>query len=188
MKINGNAIRPGNVIEHKGRLWRAVKIQHTQPGKGGAYLQVELKDIRDGTKLNERFRASEDVERVRLDQSEYQYLYAEGDLLTFMDQGTYEQVSLNSDLVGEPIHFLQDGMIVIIESYEGEAIGVMLPESVTMEVVEADPVVKGQTASSSYKPATLENGVRVMVPPHIEAGTRIVVNTADGGYMERAKS
>jgi translation elongation factor P/translation initiation factor 5A len=129
MKINGNAIRPGNVIEHKGRLWRAVKIQHTQPGKGGAYLQVELKDIRDGTKLNERFRASEDVERVRLDQSEYQYLYAEGDLLTFMDQGTYEQVSLNSDLVGEPIHFLQDGMIVIIESYEGEAIGVMLPES-----------------------------------------------------------
>ncbi|MDH3594138.1 MAG: elongation factor P [Rhodospirillales bacterium] len=187
MKINGNAIRPGNVIEHKGRLWRAVKIQHTQPGKGGAYLQVELKDIRDGTKLNERFRASEDVDRVRLDQSEYQYLYAEGDMLTFMDQGSYEQVSLSSDLVGEPVRFLQDGMIVTIESYEGEAIGVMLPETVTMAVVEADPVVKGQTASSSYKPATLENGVRVMVPPHIEAGTRIVVNTADGSYMERAK-
>jgi elongation factor P len=187
MKINGNAIRPGNVIEHKGRLWRAVKIQHTQPGKGGAYLQVEFKDIRDGTKLNERFRASEDVERVRLDQSEYQYLYAEGDMLTFMDQGTYEQVSLNSDLVGEPVRFLQDGMMVTIESYEGDPIGVMLPETVAMEVVEADPVVKGQTASSSYKPATLENGVRVMVPPHIEAGTRIVVNTADGSYMERAK-
>ena len=187
MKINGNAIRPGNVIEHKGRLWRAVKIQHTQPGKGGAYLQVELKDIRDGTKLNERFRASEDVDRVRLDQSEYQYLYAEGDMLTFMDQGSYEQVSLSSDLVGEPVRFLQDGMIVTIESYEGEAIGVMLPETVTMAVVEADPVVKGQTASPSCKPATLENGVRVMVPPHIEAGTRIVVNTADGSYMERAK-
>ncbi len=188
MKINGNAIRPGNVIEHKGRLWRAVKIQHTQPGKGGAYLQVELKDIRGGTKLNERFRASEDVERVRLDQSEHQYLYAEGDMLTFMDQGSYEQVFLNGDLVGEPARFLQDGMIVTIESYEGDPIGVMLPETVTMEVVEADPVVKGQTASSSYKPATLENGVRVMVPPHIEAGTRIVVNTADGSYMERAKS
>jgi elongation factor P len=187
MKINGNAIRPGNVIEHKGRLWRAVKIQHTQPGKGGAYLQVELKDIRDGTKLNERFRASEDVERVRLDQRQYQYLYAEGDMLTFMDQDSYEQVSLNSDLVGEPVRFLQDGMIVTIESYEGDPIGVMLPESVTMEVVEADPVVKGQTASSSYKPAVLENGERVMVPPHIEVGTRIVVNTADGSYMERAK-
>ena len=117
MKINGNAIRPGNVIEHKGRLWRAVKIQHTQPGKGGAYLQVELKDIRDGTKLNERFRASEDVERVRLDQRDYQYLYAEGDMLTFMDQESYEQVSLDSDLVGEPVRFLQDGMIVAIESY-----------------------------------------------------------------------
>ncbi len=187
MKINGNAIRPGNVIEHKGRLWRAVKIQHTQPGKGGAYLQVELKDIRGGTKLNERFRASEDVERVRLDQKEYQYLYADGDLLTFMDQETYDQVTLNSDLVGEPVQFLQDGMVVMIESYEGDPISVLLPDSVVMEVVEADPVVKGQTASSSYKPGTLENGVRVMVPPHIEAGTRVVINTADGSYMERAK-
>ncbi len=187
MKINGNAIRPGNVIEHKGRLWRAVKTQHTQPGKGGAYLQVELKDLRDGTKLNERFRASEDVERVRLDQKEYQYLYADGDLLTFMDQETYEQVTLNSDLVGEPAQFLQDGMVVTIESYEGDPISVLLPDSVVMEVVEADPVVKGQTASSSYKPGSLENGVRIMVPPHIEAGTRVVVNTADGTYMERAK-
>ncbi len=187
MKINGNAIRPGNVIEHKGRLWRAVKTQHTQPGKGGAYLQVELKDLRDGTKLNERFRASEDVERVRLDQKEYQYLYADGDLLTFMDQETYEQVTLNSDLVGEPAQFLQDGMVVTIESYEGDPISVLLPDSVVMEVVEADPVVKGQTASSSYKPGSLENGVRIMVHPHIEAGTRVVVNTADGSYMERAK-
>ena len=187
MKINGNAIRPGNVIEHKGRLWRAVKIQHTQPGKGGAYLQVELKDIRGGTKLNERFRASEDVDRVRLDQRDYQYLFADGEMFTFMDQETYDQVTLNGDLVGEPARFLQDGMVVTIESYEGDPISVMLPESVAMEIVEADPVVKGQTASSSYKPATLENGVRVMVPPHIESGTRVVVNTADGGYVERAK-
>jgi elongation factor P len=187
MKINGNAIRPGNVIEHKNRLWRAVKIQHTQPGKGGAYLQVELKDIRDGTKLNERFRASEDVDRVRLDQKQFQYLYAEDDMLTFMDQETFDQVTLNSDMVGEPAVFLQDGMVVTIESYEGESISVILPDTVTMEVVEADPVVKGQTASSSYKPGTLENGSRIMVPPHIEAGTRVVVNTADGSYMERAK-
>ena len=187
MKINGNAIRPGNVIEHKNRLWRAVKIQHTQPGKGGAYLQVELKDIRDGTKLNERFRASEDVERVRLDQKDFQYLFADDDMLTFMDNESYEQISLHKDMVGEPVVFLQDGMTVTIESYEGEAISVMLPDTVIMEIVEADAVVKGQTASSSYKPAVLENGSRVMVPPHIESGTRIVVNTADASYVERAK-
>ena len=187
MKINGNAIRPGNIIEHKNRLWRAVRIQHTQPGKGGAYLQVELRDIRDGTKLNERFRASEDVERVRLDQKDYQYLYAEGDMLTFMDTETYEQITLNADLVGEPAAFLQDGMMVTVESYEGEPISVELPETVVMEVVEADPVVKGQTAASSYKPAKLENGVRTMVPPHIETGTRVVVNTADASYVERAR-
>ena len=188
MKINGNAIRPGNIVEHKNRLWRAMKIQHTQPGKGGAYLQVELKDIRDGTKLNERFRASEDVERVRLDQKEYQFLFADGDMLTFMDIENYEQVMLHSDLVGEPVAFLQDGMTVTMESYEGEPISVMLPDTIVAEIAEADPVVKGQTASSSFKPAMLDNGVKIMVPPHIEAGTRVVVNTADASYVERAKN
>jgi elongation factor P len=187
MKINGNAIRPGNIIEHQGRLWRAIKTQHTQPGKGGAYLQVELKDIRDGTKLNERFRSSETVERVRLDEHPYQFLFSAGDEYTFMDQDTFEQITLNADLIGEPAVFLQEGMIVTLESYEGSPISVELPETVTMKIVEADAVVKGQTASSSYKPAKLENGVRVMVPPHIETGTRIVVNTADGTYVERAK-
>lgn len=188
MKINGNAIRPGNVIEHQSRLWRAVKIQHTQPGKGGAYLQVELKDIRDGTKLNERFRSSETVERVRLDQRDYQYLYRDGDEFTFMDNETYDQVTLHIDFIGpDAAQFLQDGMTVQIESFEGSPIGVMLPETVNMEVTEADAVVKGQTASSSYKPALLENGVRVQVPPHIEAGTRITVNTADATYAGRAK-
>ncbi|MDH3242300.1 MAG: elongation factor P [Alphaproteobacteria bacterium] len=188
MKINGNAIRPGNVIEHKNRLWVAVKIQHTQPGKGGAYLQVELKDIRDGTKLNERFRSSETVERVRLDQKEYQYLYAEDAGYTFMDSETYEQVTLGRDLVSdEQAAYLQDGMTVTIESYEGEPLSIALPEHVTMTVIEADPVVKGQTAASSYKPAQMDNGTRVMVPPHIETGMRIVVATADGTYVERAK-
>ncbi|MGH6891680.1 MAG: elongation factor P [Dongiaceae bacterium] len=187
MKINGNSIRPGNIIEHQGRLWRAVKTQHTQPGKGGAYLQVELKDIRDGTKLNERFRSSETVERVRLDEHQYQFLFSAGDEYTFMDQDTFEQITLNTDLIGDPAVFLQEGMIVTLESYEGSPISVELPESVIMTIVEADAVVKGQTASSSYKPAKLENGVRVMVPPHIGTGTRIVVNTADGSYVERAK-
>jgi elongation factor P len=187
MKINGNSIKPGNIIEHQGRLWRAVKTQHTQPGKGGAYLQVELKDIRDGTKLNERFRSSETVEKVRLDEHPYQFLFSAGDDYTFMDQDTFEQITLNSDLIGEPAVFLQEGMVVNLESYEGSPISVELPETVTMRIVEADAVVKGQTASSSYKPATLENGVRVMVPPHIGSGTRIVVNTADATYVERAK-
>lgn len=188
MKINGNAVRPGMVIEHQGRLWRAVKIQHTQPGKGGAYLQVELRDVRSGTKLNERFRSSETVERARLDQKDYQYLFADGDMYTFMDNETYEQITLNGDMIGEEqIPFLQESMIVTLESYEDDPIGVKLPDHVTLEVIEADAVVKGQTASSSYKPAVLENGVKVQVPPHIGAGTRIVINTADVTYVERAK-
>jgi len=187
MKINGNAIRPGMVIEHENRLWRAVKIQHTQPGKGGAYLQVELKDIRDGTKLNERFRSSETVERVRLDEKDYQFLFVDGDHYTFMDNQTFEQITLDGDLIGEPALFLQEGMMVTVQSYEEEPISVSLHDTVIMEVVEADAVVKGQTASSSYKPAKLENGVRVMVPPHIGIGDRIVVNTGELTYVERAK-
>jgi elongation factor P len=188
MKISGNAIRPGMVIEHQGRLWRAVRIQHTQPGKGGAYLQVELRDIRDGTKLNERFRSAETVERVRLDQKPFQYLYSDGDTFTFMDTETFEQVSVSVDLVGEDqVPMLQENMIVTMEFHEEEPISVQLPDTVVLRVVEADAVVRGQTAASSYKPALLENGVRVMVPPFIETGTRIVVSTADRAYVERAK-
>jgi elongation factor P len=188
MKINGNAIRPGMVIEHQGRLWRAVKIQHTQPGKGGAYLQVELKDVRGGTKLNERFRSSETVERARLEQKPFQFLYQDGTMYTFMDNQTYEQVTLDADIIGaEQVLFLQQNMTVTIEFHEGSALGLQLPDSVVLRVTESDAVVKGQTAASSYKPALLENGTRTQVPPHIEAGTRIVVSTADGSYVERAK-
>jgi len=188
MKINGNAIRPGNIIEHQGQLWRAVKIAHTQPGKGGAYLQVELKDIRHGTKLNERFRSAETVERVRLEQKPYQYLFSDGDMHTFMDNESYEQLSVSEEMIGEDqVIFLQEGMEVQIESYEEAPISVILPDTVTLEIVEADAVVKGQTASSSYKPAVLENGAKVMVPPHIASGIRVVVNTADCTYVERAK-
>ncbi|MBT4905890.1 MAG: elongation factor P, partial [Rhodospirillaceae bacterium] len=152
MKIDGNEIRPGNVIEHQNRLWRAVKTQHVKPGKGGAFLQVELKDIRDGTKLNERFRSAETVERVRLDQKEYQFLFSDGTSHTFMDQENFEQVTLDENIIeADQSRFLQDGMVVQIESYEEEPIGVELPERVTLEIVEADPVVKGQTATSSYK-------------------------------------
>jgi elongation factor P len=187
MKINGNEIRPGNVIQHKGGLWVAVKTQAVKPGKGPAYAQVELKNLIDGTKLNERFRASETVERVRLEQKDYQYLYAEGDMLTFMDTDTYDQIQIRRDLLEDRAAFLQDGMTVTVESHENMPIGVALPDQVTLEVVEADPVVKGQTAASSYKPAKLENGVRVMVPPFVEAGERIVVDTNEITYVKRAE-
>ena len=186
MRINGNAIRPGNVVEHKGGLWRAVKIAHTQPGKGGAYLQVELRNLRDGSKLNERFRASENVEKIRLDQKEHQFLFGDGDSFTFMDIETYEQVELNLDQLGAQANFLQDGMNVSIESYEGSVIGVSLPEHVILEVVETEPVLKGQTAAASYKPALLENDVRSSVPPFIGIGDRVVVTTDDGSYVKRA--
>jgi len=187
MKINGNAIKVGNIVEHQGRLWRAVKTMHTQPGKGGAYLQVELKDIRDGTKLNERFRSSETVERVRLEQKDYQFLFAEGDMLTFMDVNTYDQIQIPTDFLEERAAFLQDGMTVTVESHEGRSIGVALPDQVTLEVVEAEPVVKGQTAASSYKPAKLENGVRILVPPFVGVGERVVVDTNELTYVRRAE-
>jgi elongation factor P len=187
MKINGNEIRPGNIITHKGGLWVAVKTQAVKPGKGPAYAQVELKNLVDRSKLNERFRSSETVERVRLEQKDHQYLYPEGDMLTFMDLESYDQIHIPRDLLEERAAFLQDGMTVKVESYEGRPIGVALPDQVTLEVVEADPVVKGQTAASSYKPAKLENGVRVMVPPFVEAGERIVVDTNEVTYVKRAE-
>lgn len=186
MKINGNAIRPGNVIEHQGGLWVAVRIQHTQPGKGGAYMQVEMKNLQDGRKTNVRFRSADTVERVRLDTKDFQYLYADGDMLVFMDQDTYEQIQLPADLLGDAAAFLQDGMEVMLEMWDEKPISVQLPEQVEATIVEADAVVKGQTASSSYKPAVLENGVRVMVPPHIEAGTRIVVDVYERTYVGKA--
>ena len=187
MKINANELRAGNVLEFRGKLWAVAKAQHITPGKGGAFVQVEMRDVRDGTKLNERFRSGETVERVRIDDHDYQFLFADDTTLTFMDEQTFEQMSVDRTLVGEAAGFLQDGMKVMISSYEGVPVSVSLPQTVILQIVEADPVVKGQTASSSYKPAKLENGMRVMVPPHIESGTKIVVNTEDGSYVERFK-
>lgn len=186
MKINGNEIRPGNVIQHKDGLWVAVKTHAVKPGKGGAFNQVELKHIVEGTKLNERFRASETVERVRLEQKDYQFLYAEGDMLVFMDMTTYDQIELAKEFVGDRAAFLQDGMQVTVESHEGTPLGISLPDQVTLEVTEAEPVVKGQTAASSYKPAIMENGVRVMVPPFVSTGEKIIVDTNELTYVKRA--
>ncbi|EKF18904.1 elongation factor P [Nitratireductor pacificus] len=187
MKINGNEIRPGNVIEHNGGLWVAVKTNAVKPGKGGAYNQVELKNLIDGTKLNERFRAAETVEKVRLEQKDFTFLYEQDQALVFMDSESYEQLELQKDFVGDRAAFLQDGMTVTVELYEEKPIGISLPDQVTLEVVEADPVVKGQTAASSYKPAVMENGVRVMVPPFISAGEKIVVDTNEITYLRRGE-
>lgn len=187
MKINGNQITPGNVIQHNDTLWVAVKTQHVKPGKGGAFAQVELKNVFNGSKLNERFRSSETVERVRLEQKDFQYLFDSGDMLTFMDLESYEQIELPKDFVGERAEFLQEGMQVRLESYEGKPISVELPEHVTLEVTETEPTIKGQTASSSYKPAVLDNGMRVMVPPFITVGEKIVVATQDATYVRRSE-
>ncbi|RMH52646.1 MAG: elongation factor P [Alphaproteobacteria bacterium] len=185
-KIYGNEIRPGNIIEHDGGLWVAVRTSHVKPGKGGAFAQVELKNIRDGRKLNERFRSEDKVERVRLEQKDQQFLYESNGMLVFMDTETFEQVELPADILGDRRPFLQDGMTVQIEYYESEALSVTLPEKVVCTVAETEPVVKGQTAANSYKPAVLDNGVRITVPPFIGPGESIVVNTETLEYVERA--
>lgn len=186
MKISGVDIRPGNILEYERGIWKVAKTQHTQPGKGGAFMQVEMKNLIDGRKTNVRFRSADTVERVRLDTKDFQYLYADGDQLVFMDADTFEQLQLPADLLGDAAAFLQDGMDVTLELYDERPISVELPEQVEATIVEADAVVKGQTASSSYKPAILDNGVRVMVPPHIESGTRIIVDVYAREYVRKA--
>ncbi len=186
MKISGVDIRPGNILEYEGGIWKVAKIQHTQPGKGGAFMQVEMKNLVDGRKTNVRFRSADTVEKVRLDTKDFQYLYAEGDSLVFMDKDSYEQINIDRDVIGDAADFLQDGMDVMLELWEERPISVELPDQVEATIVEADAVVKGQTASSSYKPAILDNGVRVMVPPHIQSGTRIIVDVYEREYVKRA--
>lgn len=186
MKMNGNEIRQGNIIKHQDTLWVAVKCNAVKPGKGGAFNQVELKNLLDGRKLNERFRAAETVERVRLDQKTHTYLYADGDMLVFMNSENYEQINIEADFVGDRAVYLTDGMAVELEFYEERPISVALPDQVTLEVTETEPVVKGQTAANSFKPAILENGVRTAVPPFVGTGERLVINTEDGSYVKRA--
>ena len=187
MKVNANTLRGGNVIDYNGKLWVVLKNELMQPGKGAAVAQVEMRDIRTGNKDNVRFRTQETVERVRLEQDDYQYLYADGEDHHFMHQESFEQTHINAELIGDQAVYLQEGMIVEIETFEGEPLAVRLPTTVICEIVEAEPVVKGQTATTSYKPAILDNGAKVMVPPFVESGTRIVVKTEDGSYVERAK-
>jgi elongation factor P len=185
-KINGNEIRPGYVLEHNDSLWAAVKVDHVKPGKGGAFAQVEMKNLRNGSKLNERFRSADKVERARLEQKDQQFLYETDGMLVFMDTETYEQIELPSDLLGDRRPFLQDGMTIKVEFYEAEALNAAVPQKVTCIVEETEPVVKGQTAAKSFKPAMLDNGVKVMVPPFVGQGEAIIVDTVSMEYSERA--
>ncbi len=188
MRIIGNDLRPGMVIEYQSKLWRVAKISRSQREQREAYTQADLKAVLDGHKIVARFASSENVERAHLESKDFQYLYADGDLYTFMDTVNYEQTTVDKDTIGEEqVPYLQENTMVTIDFHEGKPIAVRLPQTAVLKVVEADAVVKRQTASSSYKPAVLENGVRTSVPPHIEVGSRIVVNTEDGSYVERAK-
>jgi elongation factor P len=187
MRVDGGQVRAGMVLEYEGKLWMVTGHEIRTPGNLRSFNQVEMKDIKSGNKKNMRLRPDEGMERVSLDQRKFQFLFADGDTLTFMDEENYEQITMERDFLGDRAAFLQDGMSVQVELYESTPIGVKLPDQVTLEIVEADPVVKGQTASSSYKPAKLENGVRVMVPPFIGTGDKIVVNTNELTYVERAK-
>jgi elongation factor P len=188
MKQQANLIRAGQVIEHDGRRWTVLKQQIITPGKGGAFIQVEMRDLKSGNKTNERWRTADTVERLLTEEKEYTYSYTDGQNLVLMDPESFEQVHVSADLLGDAAAFLQDNMPVTVDLVEGDPVAIHLPPTVVLEVVEADPVVRGQTAASSYKPARLSNGVRTSVPPFIETGERVVVRTEDGSYVERAKS
>lgn len=187
MKTNANSLRVGNVIEYQNQLWSVVKRDHVKPGKGGAYIQIEMKNIVTGTKTNTRYNSSEDVDVAFVEQKQYQYQYMDQNELSVMDMTTFEQFSFNKSLVGEALPFLQEGMDIYVEYCNDKPISIRIPEMVTLEVVQADAVVKGQTASASYKPAIMDNGVRVLVPPFITSGDKIIVRTEDSTYVERAK-
>jgi elongation factor P len=185
-KVNGNEIRPGFIIEHDGGLWAAVKVNHVKPGKGGAFAQVELKNLRDGRKLNERFRSEDKVDQVELEYREQQFLYETDGRLVFMDSETYEQTEIDAELLGDRRPFLQDGMTAKLQYFGDEALNVTLPQKVRCKVVDTEPVQKGQTAANSFKPAILDNGVRIMIPPFIGPDEDIIVHTELMEYSERA--
>ena len=188
MKIDGNEIKVGNILEINNKLWKVLKTQHTQPGKGGAYIQAELKEVKEGTKMNSRFRSSETIEKAFLDEKKFQYLYSENDNFFFMDQQTYEQLELGKDIISEDqSKYLIENNDVIIQFYNEKPVSLQLQEQVVLTVLETEGVVKGQTAASSYKPAVLEKGIKTTVPQFIEVNDKIVVSTIDDTYIEKAK-
>lgn len=187
MKVIASTLRKGNVVELEGRLYVVLKAENFHPGKGTPVTQVDMRRISDGVKVSERWRTTEQVERAHVDERGYDYLYEDGEGFHFMEPETYEQLVASADMIGDQKAYLQEGMRVFLQVFNGLPIAIELPQKITVEITETEPVVKGQTASSSYKPALVDNGLRVMVPPHIGVGTRIVINTADNTYVERAR-
>ena len=187
MKILGNEIKPGMIIEHRNDLWSVLKAQHVKPGKGGAFNQVELKSVKKGTKLNERFRSSDSVERAVLDEKKFNFLYEDENNCHFMDQTNFEQIAINKSLLGEKNKLLKENMAVNVHFYEDQALSIDLPSSVELTITNTDATIKGQTASSSYKPATLENGINIMVPPFINSGDKIILDTSTLEYIKKIK-
>ena len=185
MKILGNEIKPGMIIEHKNDLWSVVKVQHVKPGKGGAFNQVELKSVKKGTKLNERFRSSDSLERAILDDKKFSFLYEDENNCHFMDQINFEQIQINKSLLGEKSKLLKENMGVNVQFHDDQALSVDLPTSIELQVESTDAAIKGQTASSSYKPATLENGIKIMVPPFINSDDMIVLDTRSFEYIKK---
>ena len=187
MKILGNEIKPGMIIEHKDDLWSVLKAQHVKPGKGGAFNQVELKSIKKETKLNERFRSSDSVERAILDEKKFSFLYEDEKNSHFMNQINFEQIAISKSLLGKKNKLLKENMEVNVHFYEDQALSVDLPNSVELTIESTDAAIKGQTASSSYKPATLENGINIMVPPFINSGDKIILDTNTLEYIKKIK-
>ncbi|MDP4026182.1 elongation factor P [Methylobacterium sp. NEAU 140] len=187
MKVIASTLRKGNVVERDGKLYVILFAENIHPGKGTPVTQLDMRRITDGVKVSERYRTTEQVERAFVEDREHTFLYNDGEGFHFMNPENYEQIAVPEDVVGDAAPYLQEGMAVMLSVHNGTPLTIELPQRVTLEVAETEPVLKGQTASSSYKPAVLSNGVRTSVPPHIAAGTRVVVMTADGSYVERAK-
>lgn len=187
MKVIASSVRKGNILEVDGKLYVVLTAQNIHPGKGTPVSQLEMRRISDGVKISERYKTTDQVERAFVEDRDFNYLYQDGDGFHFMNNETYDQVQVSPDIVGDNAPYLQENMTVKLSMHEGTPVAIQLPQRATLEVVETEPVTKGQTASSSYKPAILSNGVRTLVPPHISAGTRIVIMTEDGSYVERAK-
>jgi elongation factor P len=187
LKVIASSLRKGNIVDLDGKLYVVLSAENIHPGKGTPVTQLDMRRLSDGVKSSLRYKTTDQVERAHVEEREFQYLYQDGDGFHFMNMETYDQVSVSEDVVGDQAVYLQPEMKVKLSVHEGVAVGIELPQRVTLKVVETEPTVKGQTASSSYKPAVLSNGLRTSVPPHITAGTRIVISTADGSYVERAK-
>ncbi len=186
MKVIASSLRKGNVIDLDGKLYVVLTATNFHPGKGTPTTTVDMRRIADGVKVTERWRTTEQVEKATVDEREYDFLYSDGEGHHFMEPTTFEQITVTEDVMGDSAVFLKEGVKFFIKTFEGTAIAIELPQKVTLEITETEPVVKGQTASSSYKPAICENGLRVMVPPHIGAGTKIIINTDDLSYVSRA--